>query len=319
MNVKQDYSNSELVIQFDSKFNKDEKYFYQLDFNSHFIAQDYQYDYDTWEGSYVGEPMKLFQADYSIENGKINGEASIKNFDDQELFHIQTNGNYFGQKWDIKNIITLDESMNINSQIKKARNSSRITGLKMLQSAVEQSYQDNAQYPSYQDFNQQVSQYLYSIPKDEYAGKIIDGCKFGFKYEVWDDQYGIENQIYTLSTCLEKTGNWDDKIVEDWGTDDQRMEIWAGISLLKNQGVFIQQIENWENFDNTKNDGKPVINYDIIFDYTNNKTNLELFINAFLGENQAAEVKVKNTGTIKYAPQDIQKPQNTAPINEILY
>jgi hypothetical protein len=74
--------------------------------------------------------------------------------------------------------------MNINSQIKKARNSSRIMNLKAIQSALEQSYQDYGEYPSYEEFNQKVSEYLYTIPTDEFAGKIIDGCEFGFKYEV---------------------------------------------------------------------------------------------------------------------------------------
>ena len=161
--------------------------------------------------------------------------------------------------------------------------------------------------------------YLYTLPKDEFAGKIIDGCKYGIKYEVADDQNGIENQIYSVSTCLEKVGSWEDKLTQDDWIDDDRYEVWAGLSLLKNEGIFIHNINNWENYDNSLNDGTPVINYDVIFDYTNNKTDIKMFLEVFLWESKAAEMNFENTGTIKYAPQNIQKPEKTAPLNELLY
>jgi hypothetical protein len=68
LEIVEDYSNSEFVLNFDSKFNSDENYFYDLDLKSHLISQKSEYNYDTWESTYVGEPMKLFEADYVINN-----------------------------------------------------------------------------------------------------------------------------------------------------------------------------------------------------------------------------------------------------------
>ncbi len=319
INAFEEYSDTTFTLNFDSKYNSDDHYFYEMDLDSKLSTQPYDYDYQTWERINYGEIVTLFETQYEISNGNIDGEMFLKNMDDEILLKLETNGRYSGETGDIKNIFTLNESLNINSQIKKARNSSRINNIRAVQMAVEQSYQDNAQYPSYEEFEEKTSMYLYTLPKDEFAGKIIDGCKYGIKYEVADDQNGIENQIYSLSTCLEKVGSWEDKLTQDDWIDDDRYEVWAWLSQLKNEGVFIHNINNWENYDNTQNDGTPVINYDVIFDYTNNKTDIKMFLEVFLWESKAAEMNFENTGTIKYAPQNIQKPEKTAPLNELLY
>lgn len=319
INAFEEYSDTTFTLNFDSKYNSDDHYFYEMDLDSKLSTQPYDYDYQTWERINYGEIVTLFETQYEISNGNINGEMFIKNMDEELMLQVETNGKYSGKTGDIKNIFTLNESLNINSQIKKARNSNRINNLKAMQNALEQTYQDNFQYPNYDEFEEKTSMYLHTLPKDEFAGKIIDGCKYGIKYEVADDQNGIENQIYSLSTCLEKVGSWEDKLTQDEWIDDDRYEVWTGLSQLKNEGVFIHNINNWENYDNSLNDGTPVINYDVIFDYTNNKTDIKMFLEVFLWESKAAEMNFENTGTIKYAPQDIQKPEKTAPLNELLY
>ncbi len=315
----EEYSDTTFTLNFDSKYNSDDHYFYEMDLNSKLSTQPYDYDYQTWERVNYGDIVTLFETQYGISNGNINGEMFIKNMDEELMLQVETNGKYSGETGDIKNIFTLNESLNINSQIKKSRNSSRINNIRAVQMALEQSYQDNAQYPSYEEFEEKTSMYLPDFPKDEFTGKIIDGCKYGIKYEVADDQNGIENQIYSISTCLEKVGSWEDKLIQDDWIDDDRYEVWAGLSQLKNEGIFIHDTNNWENYDNSQNEGTPVINYDVIFDYTNNKTDIKMFLEVFLWESKAAEMNFENTGTIKYAPQDIKKPEKTAPLNELLY
>ncbi|EFK96374.1 hypothetical protein LDC_1606 [sediment metagenome] len=64
------------------------------------------------------------------------------------------------------------------SQIQKARDSSRINDLYSLQSALEQSYQDNAEYPTKANFKEMISVYMYSSAEDPLKNVEINGCKF---------------------------------------------------------------------------------------------------------------------------------------------
>jgi len=88
-------------------------------------------------------------------------------------------------------------------QLIKSRDNVRINDLKSLKSALEQSYQDNREYPTAENFKEKVSLYILKIPKDTLEWKEINWCKFWYRYNVWPDENWIENQKYKLSTCLE--------------------------------------------------------------------------------------------------------------------
>lgn len=303
-------TNTEFIIDLDSKFDNQDNYFYDLEFNSHFITQETQFDYDTWEQIKIWEPKKLFDANYELQNGRINWDVIIKGFDDEELITINTKGTYFGKQWDIKNIIEFNESLNFLNQVPKARDSARISDMNALRAAIEQSYQDNYEYPSYENFNEAVSSYLLNIPKDPYAGKIIDGCEFWYKYSVWDDINGIKNQIYKISTCLESTWSYANMLEQDNGNDNTRYESGVSSDTLDG-GIYINNISSWEEQSQEIYNGNPVVNYDVIFDYTNDKTNVEVFLKLFLGDTQISEIYMKNRWNIKYAPVEITAPKNT--------
>jgi len=64
------------------------------------------------------------------------------------------------------------------TQIQKARDTSRISDIKALQAAVEQVYQDTAEYPTKSNFEELTSIYMPRKPKDPLAGYTINGCDF---------------------------------------------------------------------------------------------------------------------------------------------
>jgi hypothetical protein len=53
-----------------------------------------------------------------------------------------------------------------------------------LSTAIQQFYQDNAKYPNQANFDEMLSHYLLSTPKDPSGNIEINGCKYGYIYEV---------------------------------------------------------------------------------------------------------------------------------------
>ncbi len=109
-------------------------------------------------------------------------------------------------------------------QIEKARDTSRINDIKMIQSWLEQTYQDNAEYPSSLD-DENLAIFLYKIPKDSKEWEIINWCTFWYTYEVLTLNK-LENQWYILSTCLESKSNIN-KLTLDWGIYDNKFEVFT--------------------------------------------------------------------------------------------
>ncbi|EKD66145.1 MAG: hypothetical protein ACD_49C00062G0009 [uncultured bacterium (gcode 4)] len=127
-------------------------------------------------------------------------------------------------KFDIvapKDVIEMEDPY--TAQINKARDSTRMSNIMILQSWLEMSYQDQGEYPK--SLNDLSSTYILNKPKDTIDWQTINGCKFWYIYKVSSDKNGIKNQKYTLSTCFEDKENIEKKAKNDWGTDSLRWEV----------------------------------------------------------------------------------------------
>ena len=132
------------------------------------------------------------------------------------------------------------------SQIQKARDSTRLNDVKALQSAIEQVYQDNTEYPHSDLFLQWttwvtwVLTYLEKIPKDPKHwqpcnnwGTAANSTDCGYAYIVWDDNNGIAYWEYEVSTWFEAEWNVDKKAALDGGwtwIETTRFELWLDIA-----------------------------------------------------------------------------------------
>ncbi|MDD2487760.1 MAG: type II secretion system protein [Candidatus Gracilibacteria bacterium] len=103
------------------------------------------------------------------------------------------------------------------TQLQKSRDSSRQTDLKMYQTAVTQFFSDKSAYPGYSGstiaFTGGVMPYVSNLKEDPKAG--VDNCrtagnaamKCNYTYTVGNDQSGIPDQSFKLSTTLENFDN----------------------------------------------------------------------------------------------------------------
>ncbi|MDD3302639.1 MAG: hypothetical protein PHN31_03710 [Candidatus Gracilibacteria bacterium] len=117
--------------------------------------------------------------------------------------------NEISNKTDIKTVTSDSKNSSTNNNSKNdinesiIRDETRKTDLMALKGTVEMYYQDNGIYPNKENFSNDISVYIKSIPKDPLGNIIKNGCKFGYYYEVGNDSNGIKNQAYRLSCCLE--------------------------------------------------------------------------------------------------------------------
>lgn len=114
------------------------------------------------------------------------------------------------------------------SQIQKWRDATRITSINALKWWVEQFYQDDSDYPTTWSWFIWVKAYVPNLPKDPKSGQATANTALEYAYNVWEDDNGIDNQIYELSTWLENTWNIKAKAWTgtDWWNDPYRLEIW---------------------------------------------------------------------------------------------
>lgn len=136
------------------------------------------------------------------------------------------------------------------SQIQKARDTTRINDIKSLQTAVEQTYQDSAQYPSAtgSTFTGAIDAYIELIPQDpKHSQNCNDSGGSGttcvYAYNVANDS-GITNGKYELSTGFEAAGSVSSKANSsiDNGGDNDRFELGidvSGVSTLVASGSTI--------------------------------------------------------------------------------
>ena len=127
------------------------------------------------------------------------------------------------------------------SQIQKARDTTRMSSLKALQSAVEQVYQDSSEYPRTNTFSSGgsldgttttwVKLYIDKIPTDPKHGQwCAQLAMCTYAYWVDKDSNQIAFSEYELSTAFENVANSISKGKEDSWDDDSRLEIWIAIN-----------------------------------------------------------------------------------------
>ena len=119
------------------------------------------------------------------------------------------------------------------SQMQKARDTTRITDINAMKSAVEQVYQDTGEYPHTDEFFSDVSVYMERLPSDP---KHAQPCNSGatavecaYAYITGPDDNGILYGEYELSTAFENSGNRWSRAEGDSGNDDERLEQWLDV------------------------------------------------------------------------------------------
>ena len=125
------------------------------------------------------------------------------------------------------------------SQIQKARDTTRVSDVKALQSAIEQYYQDKSYYPATTVAELASSwwilQYISKLPRDPKswepcANAATTQPQCWYAYNTSNDDNGLELWAYELSTAFENKWNITSKAKTDklgwWNSDDNRLEIW---------------------------------------------------------------------------------------------
>jgi prepilin-type N-terminal cleavage/methylation domain-containing protein len=129
------------------------------------------------------------------------------------------------------------------SQIQKARDSTRLNDIQVLQSAVEQAYQDGQEYPTTKgaDFATAIQDYIDRFPEDPKFLKPWnkswekDDTKrptLWYTYNVWTDDNWIEQSKYEVSTAFEANWNITSKAKKDAWNDKNRLEIWIKVDSM---------------------------------------------------------------------------------------
>lgn len=127
------------------------------------------------------------------------------------------------------------------SQIQKARDTTRISDVKALQSAVEQVYQDGSEYPHSDLFltgstGVGVSTYMPKLPRDPKNGQACNDGGLGaagatvclYTYRPAQDDNGIKFAKYIISTGFESAGKVKSDGARDAGLFDFRWEAGNG-------------------------------------------------------------------------------------------
>ena len=142
-------------------------------------------------------------------------------------------------------------------QIQKARDTTRINDVKALESAIEQVYWDNSEYPYASKFAEDINVYMKKMPKDpKHASPCNNGwvtvnaTDCAYAYTTSSDDNGIEYGDYEVSTAFENEWNVEKKAKVDgwWPTVElSRLEIWNDLTG-NNTGVaagWITQPSKW--------------------------------------------------------------------------
>jgi hypothetical protein len=121
----------------------------------------------------------------------------------------------------------------------KARDVTRISDLKAIQSGINQIYQDLGKYPSKEAFYKEIVYYLPNIPKDMIAWRSIDGCNYWYIYSIWDDPNFTKDQHYKLSTCLETKNPLNAELINKYEVWN-----WSEKTIFTDQ-FYINDISEW--------------------------------------------------------------------------
>ena len=316
LKIYNNYSDNywEAVFDFDGNWNTRNSNFDEFELSAEAMKKSATFNYDTYTYEYSDEKEKIFDLNYSLNNSDIQWELNI--YENEEVtFWIVTDGNYKKDILELNNKITADFMNTFYGQIDKARDTMRISDIMSLKSALEQSYYDYSEYPNQENFEERVSEYLWSVPSDPSGTIEMNDCKFGYYYEVWKDDNWIENQAYNISTCFESLDNIS-RAEYDNGKYDKRYEVWAYINQDMDESFYIQWFTSWEKTE-AEIHSVPVVNLNFGYDYTSNNANSELYIDAIFEDEKVFEMNIKNTGTIEYKNVEINTPRNSVPLENI--
>ncbi len=121
------------------------------------------------------------------------------------------------------------------SQIQKARDSTRVTDVNALKSAIEQVYQDDSQYPHsnlFATWALNVRTYMEKIPSDPKSDEACNnGTPCDYLYITQDDNNWILFWEYELSTWFENTWNVNSRAWWDSWNDSDRFEVWIETNI----------------------------------------------------------------------------------------
>jgi len=124
------------------------------------------------------------------------------------------------------------------SQIQRARDTTRVNDLKSLQSAIQQVYQQDNEFPGATTFESDVSVYMSVIPKDKKHGQTCNNTggatDCAYTYRTAQDANGIDFGFYEVSTGFESTGNINNQAANtaDNGNDGARLELGVGMATV---------------------------------------------------------------------------------------
>lgn len=127
------------------------------------------------------------------------------------------------------------------AQIEKARDTTRITDMKVLQGWVEQAYQDNSAYPNSNmlltwatAWLTTLLDYLEDIPGDAKTGQTCNSSAWitvycWYAYKAANSVTWITMWAFELSTAFENTANVTKKAVNtvDWWNSNDTLELWV--------------------------------------------------------------------------------------------
>lgn len=308
------YSNSELSgsLQFEENWD-----LFKWDFSGRI----------NWEGTLTEwtinmlakeDEQTIFTMNYSLANELISGELKAYDFDWSEFFSLTTSGEYR------KDYLKLDNNFSMkdiySEQIKKARDSIRISDLHALSSSVEQYYQDYAwTYPTKENFEKEILDYLPNIPSDPLGAVEIDGCKFGYYYEVWDDSNGIARWSYRLSTCLEWDWTYYASPENDWWIYNNKYEkgIYGVWKDFAKEEFYINWYTSWQT-KNSSEEKELGWSLNMIFDSENTSNELDIDLKINYGGKEIILWGVKADYTRDYMDVEIEEPTDYIELEDLI-
>ena len=290
-------------------------------------TKDSTYDYKSYKRIYSWDFKKIVDSNINLKYKKIAGFTKMYK-DNKEFLNITHIGKSEKDFFELNNkiipweLLIWEYQKGFNWSLERARDSVRIIDLKALQASIEQVYQDTWEYPTKENFNESVSLYMNKIPKDPKWNIEINGCKFGYIYEVWDDINWIKNSSYKLSSCLEEKGSY--RLIYDEGTDNNRIEFWAfNKNTTFNSKMYINNYKTWNKIkkEESKKDISAEINLNLNFDTRWNKNNWNIYIDAKLDDKKVLEFELDNKSIKTYKKINIEKPaeKDTISIEEAIW
>ena len=192
------------------------------------VNYNFEFDYKKWDSKYE-IPKKFEKVDIKLLEMNV-----LPNF--YESLNFNKNYSSRLKTWIIASVwvIWIWATASFNKELEKAEDSKRISDISTLSTVIRYSYVNEWTYPNKKNFLTNIWKRTNRIPKDFLIWKVIDWCEFGYKYEVWDDDNGIEYWAYKISTCT--LTKW---LIERWNLKKDNVK----------ESFFINDLwEDWVDF-----------------------------------------------------------------------